>query len=106
MTDVPGYTIGMVPFMADARIKFLHIGVNPATPNPKVPKLFRWQCGNKSIAVMYNSDYGKSFETEDFAMVFGHTEDNCGPQLAEEIQEFYRQMRKKYPQAHVYIRRH
>lgn len=41
MTDVPGHTIGMVPFLNRAGIRFLHSGVNPATPVPPVPTVFR-----------------------------------------------------------------
>lgn len=101
MTDVPGHTIGMVPLMADAGIRFLHIGVNPATPNPDVPDLFCWKCGDKSIMVLYNGDYGKSYEIDDLAIVFGHTGDNCGPQSPEQIVEFYQTVQEKYPEAHI-----
>jgi len=43
MTDVPGHTRGIVPLLAQAGVKFLHIGVNPASTVPGVPPLFRWQ---------------------------------------------------------------
>ncbi len=99
LTDVPGHTIGMVPLMAEAGIKFLHIGVNPATPLPNVPELFRWQCGNESIVVMYEDDYGKVREFDDFAVVFAHTGDNKGPQDPDEIVKVYEQIQRKYPQA-------
>lgn len=37
MTDVPGHTISMVPLLAEKGIRFLHIGVNPASTKPDVP---------------------------------------------------------------------
>ena len=43
LTDVPGHTRGIIPLLADAGIKFLHIGVNPGSTVPGVPPLFRWQ---------------------------------------------------------------
>ena len=43
MTDVPGHTRAMVPLLAEAGIRFLHLGVNPASPMPDVPELFLWR---------------------------------------------------------------
>ena len=97
MTDVPGHTIGMIPIMSRAGLKFLHLGVNPATPLPPVPSLFRWKCGNDSIVVMYQGDYGMAAEFGDFILYFAHTHDNCGPQSKEEIIEIYEIVKKKYP---------
>ena len=42
MTDVSGHTRAIIPYMAKAGIRFLHIGVNPASSVPEVPELFRW----------------------------------------------------------------
>lgn len=42
MTDVPGHTIGLVPALAAAGIRYFHVGVNPASPVPGVPDHFRW----------------------------------------------------------------
>ncbi len=97
MTDVPGHTLGMVPLMADAGITFLHLGVNPATPVPKVPPIFRWECDGKSIIIMYQGDYGHPSEVEDFVIYFAHTYDNCGPQSTQEVIEVYENIKKQYP---------
>lgn len=97
MTDVPGHTIGMVPLMADSGIEFLHIGVNSATPVPPVPPLFKWRLGEKEITVMYQGAYGAAAEFEDFIVYFAHTNDNCGPQSAEEIIRIYAEAQAKYP---------
>lgn len=101
MTDVPGHTIGMVPLMQEAGLSFLHLGVNPATPIPKVPELFRWKCGGAEITVMYEGDYGLDADFGSFAVSFAHTGDNRGPQSAEQIAECYRQAQEKFPGAHV-----
>ena len=37
MTDVPGHTLGIVPLLAEAGVRFLHLGVNTASPPPDVP---------------------------------------------------------------------
>ena len=99
MTDVPGHTIAMVPILKKHGIRFLHIGVNPATPVPEVPKLFRWKNGDDEIVVMYQGYYGLHDEFEDFAVCFAHTNDNCGPQSADEIKNIYAEISAKYPGA-------
>lgn len=102
LTDVPGHTLGMIEPMAKHGIEFLHIGVNPATPVPDVPKLFRWQHNGYSINVMYQFDYGEMMEFEDFVIGFGHTGDNNGPQSSKDIKKFYEEVRNMYPEAKVY----
>lgn len=99
MTDVPGHTIGMVPLLYDRGIKFLHIGVNPATPLPPVPPIFKWKLNNKEITVMYQGDYGKKEEFEDFIIYFAHTGDNLGPQNSEQIIKIYNEIQAEYPTA-------
>src|SRR5690606_35646170 len=59
MTDVPGHTLGMVPLLAEAGIKFMHLGVNTASPVPDVPPIFRWRAsGGSEVVVMYQASYG------------------------------------------------
>jgi hypothetical protein len=105
LTDVPGHTRGIVPLMAEAGIKFLHIGVNPGSTVPKVPPLFRWQDeGGAELMVMYESGYGSAFEIQGMedALAFGHTSDNMGPQSPEEVLEVYRDKRSLFPGANVF----
>ena len=101
MSDVPGHTKAMIPFMAKAGIEFLHLGVNPAYKLPPIPSLCRWQNGNDEIILMYQSDYGNTMEFEDFVITFGFTHDNKGPQSVEEIKQVYADLRAKYPHATV-----
>lgn len=93
MTDVPGHTLGMVPLMAEAGLRFLHIGVNTASPPPDVPEVFRWRApSGEEIVVMYQRSYGEmSFpEGMDEGLGFAHTSDNIGPQSVSQAIEAYR----------------
>ena len=105
LTDVPGHTRGIVPLMVQAGIKFLHIGVNPGSTVPAVPRLFRWQDDSGAeLMVMYESGYGSAFDIpglED-ALAFGHTSDNMGPQSVGEVLEVYRDKRSLFPGAQVF----
>lgn len=97
MTDVPGHTIGMIPILKRRGVEFLHIGVNPATPLPDVPLLFKWRCGNDEITVIYQGDYGTETEIDGTVIYFAHTGDNRGPQSAEKIVEIFDEIKAKYP---------
>lgn len=104
MTDVPGHTIAMVPLLAQQGIRFLHIGVNPASTVPDVPTLFWWQAASgEKLLVMYNHDYGELTEIGDsgVSVYFAHTGDNCGPQSAEQIREIYDELHTRYPEAEL-----
>ena len=97
MSDVPGHTIGIVPILKKNGVSFLHLGVNPATPLPPVPPIFRWRLGNDEIIVMYQGDYGEEIMLGDTVVVFAHTGDNLGPQNAEQVKEIYKKLSEKYP---------
>lgn len=99
MTDVPGHTAALVPMLCRRGIELLHIGVNPATPLPDVPEVFYWKCGDDQIAVIYNRDYGEVCELGDFALAFGFTGDNHGPQGGEQLADVYRNLQERYPNA-------
>ena len=101
MTDVPGHTMGMVPSLEKYGVKFMHIGVNPATPLPPVPHVFRWECDGSSIVVMYQTDYGVKDEFDDFVVYFAHTGDNIGPQSANEVVEIYKRIEEEYPDCNI-----
>jgi hypothetical protein len=104
MTDVPGHTLGMVPLMAEAGIRFLHLGVNTASPPPQVPDIFRWRApGGDEILVMYQRSYGETHFPEGFSdgLSFAHTSDNVGPQSIAQTAETYRAMRHQEPQATI-----
>lgn len=104
MTDVPGHTRAMIPYLVQAGIRFLHIGVNPASKRPDVPTLFWWKAvTGESLLVMYHNDYGELTPIGDggTAVCFAHTGDNSGPQSAEEIRQVYCQLHSDYPEAEL-----
>ena len=104
MTDVPGHTKAMIPFLKKAGIEFMHIGVNPASSGPCVPPLFRWQADNGDmITVMYQTDYGEFavIEGTDTAVYFAHTGDNLGVQSTEKIEEIFAKIHTEYPDAEI-----
>lgn len=104
LTDVPGHTKAMIPHLYQAGIRFLHIGVNPASTKPDVPDLFRWRADSgEEITVMYNGDYGKltAIGKSGAAVYFAHTGDNRGPQSVEEIRAIYRKLHEQYPEAEI-----
>ncbi|MFW8054292.1 DUF5054 domain-containing protein [Vagococcus fluvialis] len=101
LTDIPGHTISMVPYLEKAGIKYLHIGVNASSAIPKIPKIFIWKAFDGSeLIVHYASDYGEVFEKEEWndALYFAHSHDNAGPpQTVEEIEELFKDLEQKYP---------
>ena len=102
MTDVPGHTIAMVPHLAKFGIRYLHLGVNPASKVPSVPEIFVWKGKDGSeVIVNYAGNYGKGVQIEGFddVMVFAHTGDNCGPPSADEIIAEYANLAEQFPGA-------
>ncbi|MGI6237453.1 MAG: DUF5054 domain-containing protein [Candidatus Excrementavichristensenella sp.] len=102
MSDVPGHTKALIKPFCKHGIKFLHLGINEAYPLPDVPPVFRWRNGNDEIIVMYQVGYGKEMAFDDFAIAFGFTIDNTGPQSVEEIQAIYADLHARYPDAVIY----
>lgn len=105
MTDVPGHTIAMIPHMAQAGLQYLHLGVNPASKVPSVPKVFRWlnEQDGSEIIVNYASNYGEEMILEGMndVLIFAHTGDNCGPPSAGEIVRQFASLAAKYPNAEI-----
>ena len=104
MTDVPGHTRALVPYLAQAGVRFLHIGVNPASKVPEVPPLFVWRGRDGAeVIVNYAGNYGNELRVDGLkeVMVFAHTGDNCGPPSAEEVKREFRRLRERYPNAVV-----
>jgi len=104
MTDVPGHTLGIVPLLAEAGVRFLHLGVNTASPVPDVPPLFRWRATDGSeVVVMYQASYGST----DFpigpgiGLGFAHTQDNIGPQTVPQVIEARRALSHQHPGARL-----
>ncbi len=104
MTDVPGHARGIVPLLAAAGVKFLHLGVNSASPVPDVPDVLRWRAPDGSeILVMYQASYGETHFPKGFAegLSFAHTNDNAGPQSVPQTVDAYRALRHHHPEAEI-----
>lgn len=109
MTDVPGHTIGLVPLLARGGIRYLHIGVNPASALPEVPGAFVWQAPDgTSVIVNYDATYGASeagrvleIEGTDSALYIAQTNDNVGPQDVDDVADVFEALRRNYPGARV-----
>lgn len=106
MSDVPGHTRGIVPVLARAGIRFLHLGANPASTPPDVPPLFVWRdppSGEKLIVAYQRSGYGAETLVPGMnaVLAMAHTNDNEGPQTPEAVAEVFKAMRRKFPAAHV-----
>jgi hypothetical protein len=104
MTDVPGHTIAIVPHMAKYGLKYLHLGVNPASKKPAVPNVFLWRSRDGSeIIVNYAANYGDILEIDGLrdVLVFAHTDDNCGPPDLKDIKRKYEQLAAIFPGAKI-----
>jgi hypothetical protein len=105
MTDVPGHTRGIVPLLAGAGVRLLHIGVNPASAVPRVPPAFRWRSADGSeIMVIYQGEYGSIFTLPgcEQGLAFSHSNDNIGPQNLEQVQQTFAQLRVQFPGCEVF----
>ncbi|MFE7426891.1 DUF5054 domain-containing protein [Streptomyces sp. NPDC057545] len=110
MTDVPGHTIGIVPPMAEAGVRYLHIGGNPASPMPDVPDHFVWRApGGNEIVVSYDPEYGSDPESahvrrlrgSNEALFLAFTNDNHGPPTRGTVERLLSVLREQYPDAQV-----
>ena len=104
MTDVPGHTRSIVVPLNRAGIRFLHIGVNPASPIPAVPEFCRWQDTDGSeIILVYQQDYGSEniLPGGEIAISINFTGDNHGPHTYEQVKKIYDNLHKRYPNARL-----
>ena len=99
MTDVPGHTKGLVPFLAKHGIKLLHIGVNGASALVDVPPCFLWKNGDSEVVVIYSGAYGGAFESDlvEEILYFDHTLDNHGAPSPEKVLAHFDEIQKQYP---------
>lgn len=104
MTDVPGHTRSIVAPMSRAGIRFLHIGVNPASPIPTVPEFCRWRDTDGSeLILVYQQDYGSEnlLPGGKVAISVNFTGDNHGPHPYEKVKAIYADLHKRYPNAQL-----
>ncbi len=103
MTDVPGHTVALVPILADAGIRLLHIGVNGASAMPHVPECFLWRHSGREIVVIYDGSYGGAHCNPYIGdiLYFDHSLDNHGPGDVKSVLENYERVRQMYPDHEV-----
>jgi len=104
MTDVPGHTRGLIAPLAAEGISFLDIGVNEASTPADVPPLFLWQdATGRSLVVMYHHGYGGILRVpgSDLAIAIVVRNDNSGPHSVAEIEQIYRDIHARFPNAHI-----
>lgn len=105
MTDVPGHTRAMIPLLAEAGIRLLHIGVNPASSVPDVPPVFRWrdEASGSDIVVIYDQTYGGVTRVPDLDDVLAVilTGDNVGPPTETTVSETYAALAQANPGAQL-----
>ncbi len=105
MTDVPGHSLALVPYLVANGVQFLHIGVNGGSPVPDVPPLFRWRApGGEEVLVQYDGTYGTSsaFEGLEDVLVIENSADNSGPPSLEEVLAVYRRLESEFPKAEIF----
>ncbi|WP_320130697.1 DUF5054 domain-containing protein [uncultured Sphaerochaeta sp.] len=104
MTDVPGHTLSMVPYLAKSGIKFLHIGINGGSAIPDVPPIFRWVApSGEEILVQYSASYGGEglFPGSNSILAIENSADNSGPPSVAEIKMIYTKLEHTYPGARI-----
>jgi hypothetical protein len=104
MTDVPGHSRGIVPLLAKAGVRMLHIGVNPASTPPDVPPVFLWRVDGSEVVVVYDSkDYGDVTTVPGLpvALAFLHTRDNEGVPDEAPLAAAFRELSRRFPGALV-----
>lgn len=101
MTDVPSHTHAMVPYLAQAGIRYLHIGINGSSKMVKLPPLCRLRYGEDEVILDYAALYGASSVCGEYAMEFAHTPDNSGPPSPESVAAEMERLREKYPGAEI-----
>ncbi|MBC9909343.1 hypothetical protein [Chitinophaga varians] len=109
MTDVPSHSWILPVLLSHAGVKFLHIGVNPASQYPRVPKLFWWEGPDGSrVLCGYTVDYGSDFlPPADWpcknylCMIMAG--DNHGPPTQEEVNKWKQQYEEKMPGVRIHF---
>lgn len=111
MTDVPCHSWIVPTLLAHAGIRFLHIGTNSGSSDPKVPLLhFREGPDGSRVLTMHINGYGTgALPPEDWPyktwLGLIHTGDNHGPPRPEEVRKLLGEIREKLPDVKVRIGR-
>jgi hypothetical protein len=112
MTDVPCHSWILPTLLRHAGIQFLHLGCNPASRSPELPRLFWWEGADGSrLLTMYTAEsYGTDLVppagwSHRTWLALIHTGDNHGPPTPEEITHLRDRARRELPGVSVRIGR-
>lgn len=105
LTDVPGHTRALVPLLAEAGVKLLHIGVNEASSVPDVPDAFVWRddATQSEVIVIYHQAYGGVTFIPGLqdALALAFTGDNHGPPPPQLVADTYTELAARNPGASI-----
>ena len=112
ITDVPSHSWIMPTLLRHAGVDFLHLGCNPASRSPQVPRLFWWEGPDGSrLLTMYSAEsYGTGLAPpKDWPyrtwLALIHTGDNHGPPTPEEVKNLLDQAKEELPGVKIRIGR-
>ncbi len=112
MTDVPCHSWVLPTLLKHAGVNFLHLGCNPASASPEIPKLFWWEGpdGSRLLTMYMAGGYGSNVtppEEWPYAswLALIHTGDNQGPPEPKQVRQILEEAHTKMPDADVRIGR-
>lgn len=103
MTDVPSHVWSLATILSRAGIEFFHLGVNAASQDPDVPRLFWWEGPDGSrLLTMVSAEYGTGLvPPADWPypvwLALIHTGDNKGPPTPEDVRKLLAEAAEKLP---------
>jgi len=108
MTDVPEHSWVLATVLANAGIKFLHLGCNAASQSPEVPDLFWWEGPDGSrVLTMYSWKYygtdvvpPENWPYKTWIAII-HTNDNTGAPEPEVVKQTLDEIKQLNPNARV-----
>jgi alpha-mannosidase len=112
LTDVPSHSHILPTLLKNAGVDFLHLGCNPGSASPKVPKLFWWQGpdGSRLLTLYWAEYYGSGILPPEgwphktwLAMI--HTHENTGAPSPEDVVELLKTAKEKLPGVNIKIGR-
>lgn len=108
MTDVPGHSRMLPSLLNKAGVKFLHLGCNPFSTPPDVPRLFYWEGpdGGRVVTFYNKGEYGSSLvPPNDWPypvwLSLMSTGDNDGPQRPDDVRKLIEELTGTMPEAEV-----
>jgi alpha-mannosidase len=107
MTDVTSHTWLTATLLAQAGVKFFHIGCNEGCSRPEVPLLYWWEGPDGSrVLTMCSAAYGSDLRPpRDWPhktwLCMGMTGDNHGPPNAPEVEKLFGRAERELPGVRV-----